>query len=192
MIGQVADITGLLGAIAKGQSGPGDLFGVVYQELHGIARNHRRRWHGDNTMNTTALIHEAYLKLASQTNPIWRNRGHFFATAATAMRHILVNYAQRRHTAKRGGGAEQVAFDEELAVDAVTALELLVVDRALRKLETESVRACRVFECRVFAGLSQEETAEALEISRSTVKRDWLFASAVIHREVGQDLAVGA
>ncbi len=179
-----ADITGLLDAVGNGEPLQGKLFEAVYHELHKIAHNHRRRWQGDDTLNTTALIHEVYLKLTKQRAPTWRDRGHFFATAAQAMRHVLVNYAQRRQTEKRGGDLDRVEFDEQLPIDRATAFELLVVERALQQLETESPRACRVFECRVFAGLSQDETAEALEISRSTVKRDWQFASALVHREV--------
>lgn len=187
---QSRDITGLLDEIAQGNAPADELFGAVYQELHNIARNHRWRWQGDDTMNTTALIHEAYLKLAKQPNPAWRSRGHFFATAARAMRQVLVNYALRRQTAKRGGDLDRVEFDEDMAVDDATALELLEVDRVLKQLEAESSRACRVFECRVFAGMSQEETAVALDISRSTIKRDWLFASALVHRELGDDSSV--
>lgn len=178
------DITAMLDAIADGQGDADALFAVVYDELRQIARANRYRWHGDETMNTTALIHEAYLKLAGQQRPDWRNRGHFFATAAKAMRHVLVNYAKRRQTAKRGGDVDKVPLEDGLAIDHDTALELLVVDQALAALEAESPRACRVFECRVFGGLSQDETADALQISRSTVKRDWLYASALVHRTV--------
>lgn len=176
------DITGLLDAAADGDRGATDqLYGAVYEELHRIARNNRSRWRGDDTMNTTALIHETYLKLSHQSKTPWRNRGHFFATAAKAMRHVLVNYAKRRRTAKRGGDAVKVPFEDFLVVDDDTALELLAVEQALTQLENESKRACRVFECRVFGGLSMTETADALQISKSTVRRDWAFATAMVH-----------
>ncbi|MDJ0657574.1 MAG: ECF-type sigma factor [Xanthomonadales bacterium] len=181
---RTADITALLDALADGHGDADQLFAVVYDELRAIAKANRFRWHGDETMNTTALIHEAYLKLAGQQRPDWRSRGHFFATAAKAMRQVLVNYAKRRQTAKRGGDRDKVPLEDGLAIDHDTALELLIVDQALAALEAESPRACRVFECRVFGGLSQDETAEALEISRSTVKRDWTYASARVHQAV--------
>lgn len=161
-----------------------ELFGRAYRELRQIAKSHRYRWSGNDTMNTTAIIHEAYLKLADQDECSWRSRGHFFATASKAMRHLLVNYAEKNSAAKRGGSDRPESLDDTMAVEQDTVLELLGIEQALSRLAMESQRACNVFECRVFAGLSLEETAEALDISPSTVKRDWTYASSFVYREL--------
>lgn len=179
-----ADITALLDAARSGrEEALNDLFDLVYGELRRIARSQRRRWHGDHTLDTSALIHEAYLKLSGREAG-YKNRSHFYATAARAMRHILVNYAERGRASKRGGGADHVPLDEGLVADDATALELLTLHRALEGLERDHPRACRVVECRVFGGMSHEELAEALQISVATVKRDWNLASAALYREL--------
>lgn len=186
------DTTQILRAAREGDRGAVDaLFCTLYEQLHTVARQQRRRWEGDDTLNTTALIHEAYLKLVDQERADWRDRAHFYATAATAMRHILVNYAERQRAAKRGGGSTHVPLSETAhaiggpnPVPAETAAEVLALHDALERLEEMSERQCRVVECRFFAGLPISETATALGVSSATVKRDWAAASAWLHREL--------
>lgn len=180
-----ASVTALLdGARAGDAQSVHRLFTLVYDELHRLARSHRRRWSGDDTMNTTALVHEAFLKLTAGALPPFENRRHFFATASKAMRQVLVNYAEARHAAKRGAGAVHVPLEDDALVAEDTIGELMDLDRALRALEARSPRQCRVVECRVFGGMSVEETAEALDISPATVKREWQVASAVLYRYI--------
>ncbi len=178
-------ITGLLLAAELGDKAALEAcFPLVYEELRAIARRQRAAWHGNTTLNTTALLHEAYLKLADQRSLGATNRAHFFAIAATAMRHILCNYARDRGRQKRGGGIQEVTLENlELAAgnpdfsdDAAEVLALL--GEALERLEKLDKRQSQVVECRFFAGLNVEETAVALSISPATVKRDWSFARA--------------
>ncbi len=162
------------------------LFQSIYDELKVIARAHRRRWRGNDTLNTTALIHETYLKLADRSPPSWRNKKHFFATAAKAMRQVLVNYAEHSGAAKRGGNADNLTLPKELSGKGATLLELLELHEALEKLEVQHPRRSRVVECRVFGGLGNEQIAEALEISLATVKRDWTLALAALYQTLGE------
>lgn len=165
-------------------------FPLVYDELRAIARRQRRAWHGNTTLNTTALLHETYLKLVDQNRLGATSRAHFFAIASTAMRHILCNYARNRARKKRGGGIQQVSLQQiDLAPaqpvfsdDAADSLAAL--GAALEHLEKINKRQAKVVECRFFAGLSVEETALALDISPATVKRDWTFARAWLMREI--------
>ncbi|HLT91377.1 MAG TPA: ECF-type sigma factor [Woeseiaceae bacterium] len=176
-------ITRLLDAARSGDlDASAALFNAVYKELQSLARAHRRRWRGNDTLNTTALIHEAFLKLAGPADFV--NRKHFFATASKAMRQVLVNYAEQQRTAKRGGDALRVTLDEATLASEVTAEELLDLHRVLTRLEAENPRRCRIVECRVFGGMTIEEAAEALSISPATVKREWQIASAQIYREL--------
>lgn len=183
-------ITGLLQAVQQGDRGALEaLFPLVYEELRMLASAQRRRWHGDLTLNATAIVHEAYIKLVVQQGNVGRNRAHFFAVAAKAMRHVLCNYARDRQRLKRGGGVPHVAIEE--ALDAVSADEwgpqleqLEALDEALARLEQISERQSRIVECRFFGGLSIEETAEALDLSPATVKRDWTTARAWLYREI--------
>jgi len=169
-----------------------DAFALLYRELAVLAKAQRHRLPGNATLNTTALVHEAYLKLVGgettssgeDRGPRWQSRQHFFAIAAKAMRHVLVNYAERRRAAKRGGGTPHTALDEASVMAPETAEEVIALDEALAKLAALDQRQARVVECRFFAGLSVEETAEALAISPATVKRDWQTASAWLHREL--------
>jgi len=154
------------------------LFAIVYSELKTIARSQRRRWVGNHTINTTALIHEAYLKLSEGAAAGFANRTHFYATASKAMRQILVNYAEQQSAAKRGGDQVQVPLEDAEFVTGTTAEELLDLERLLRKLDEEDPRRCRIVECRVFGGMTIEETADALDISPATVKREWQVVSA--------------
>ena len=178
-------ITHLLDAAKRGDSRATDaLFTAVYAELQKLARSHRRRWRGNDTMNTTALIHEVYLKLAGQSPAGFANRTHFFATASKAMRQVLVNYAQRQGAGKRGGQAMRITLDEATIASEVSANELLDLHRLLSRLEADNPRRCRVVECRVFGGMTIDEIAEALSISPATVKREWQIASAQLYREL--------
>jgi RNA polymerase sigma factor (TIGR02999 family) len=194
-----ADITQRLRQAQEGDRGALDeVFGLVYDELHRQARAQRRRWSGDHTLDTTALVHEAYLKMVGQPDPSWNDRGHFLAVAARAMRHLLVNYAERRRAAKRGGGADHVSLeDREPGLDSSpdfnpvseeVAEDLIALHEALERLAAVNERQVRVVEARFYVGLSIDETAQALGISPATVKRDWQVASAWLHREIQSSL----
>jgi len=173
--------------IAAGEGDPGamdEVFESVYPRLRQIARKRRREWQGNPTLNTTAIIHEAYLKLANRPGSAYEDRGHFFAVAARAMRQVLINYAERKHAAKRGGGLSEVTLTDRDAVADEAVDDLLSLDQALTRLEAMSNRQARVVECLFFAGLGIAETSEALEISPATVKRDWTSARAWLYREM--------
>jgi RNA polymerase sigma factor (TIGR02999 family) len=183
------DLTTVLQAVRGGDHRAADyLFRCVYGELHRIASIQRRRWGGNETINTTALVHEAYLKLVNPDVAAWNDRAHFFAVAAKAMRHILINYAERQVAAKRGGGAVHVPLDEADLVAPEAAEDLLALDAALTALAAVHERSSRVVECRFFGGFDIEETANTLAISPATVSRDWAFASAWLRRELGRPL----
>ncbi len=178
-------ITVLLDAARRGeQHAADDLFAAVYDELHKLARANRRRWRGNETMNTTALIHEVYLKISGQQKLDWENRTHFYATAAQAMRQVLINYAERARAGKRGGGVPNAPLDGVAAMSESTAEELLLLTEQLAPLEQENPRRCRVVECRVLAGMTVQETAAALGISPATVKREWQIAAAMLRRSM--------
>jgi len=180
-----ATITALLDDVRSGKpEAARALYEHAYNELRRLARSHRRRWHGNATMNTTAILHEAYLKLAGDDSPGYQNRLHFFATASMAMRQVLVNYAEHRRAAKSGGGAVHVPLEDDALMADDTIDELLDLDKALRTLEADSPRRGRVVECRLFGGMSVEETAAALDISPATVKREWQVASALLFRDI--------
>ena len=178
-------ITLLLDAARRGDIKATDaLFSAVYTELQKLARSHRRRWRGNDTMNTTALIHEVYLKLAGQSPAEFANRTHFFATASKAMRQVLVNYAEQQGAEKRGGEALRITLDEATLDAQVSADELLDLHRLLTRLETDSPRRCHIVECRVFGGMTVDEVADAMGVSPATVKREWQVASALIYRQL--------
>ena len=180
-----ADIDALLKAVKEGDRGAADaLYRLVYDELHKLAAAQRRRWGGNHTIGTTALVHEAYLKLGDGKGQEWDGRRHFFGTAAMAMRHVLVSYARAARADKRGGGIPAVEMDLELVADPVIMSDVLALHDALERLEALESRWARVVECRVFAGMSLAETADALGVSVATVKRDWTFASAWLFREL--------
>ncbi len=155
---------------------------LLYDELRELAHFQLARETGAPTLQTTELVHEAYLRLGDDARLRGRGRAYFFGAAAQAMRRILIEAARRRTAAKRGGGAVPVTLDEEHAAVDAYALELLDLDRALNALEAENPRLARVVELRFFGGLSVEETAEALEISPRTVKSDWAEARTSLHR----------
>ena len=182
------EISALLEALSAGADGAlEDLFAAVYGELRRLARGQRRRWRGEETLNTTALIHEAYLKLSSGRQGSWPDRGRFFAVAAQAMRQILIDRARRSLAERRGGGRERESLAEAAepaAPRALPAEELLALDSALARLDALDPRQARVVECRFFAGLDVEETAAAVGASTATVKRDWRAARAWLYREL--------
>ena len=190
-------ITGLLAQLRDGdESALHRLFPLVYEELRRIAHSQRQRQARHDTMNTTALVHEAYIKLVGNEAHGFRNRAHFLAIAATAMRQILIDYARLRTAAKRGGGAEDISFEaieaaveNEMGFSENRALALLAVDTALARLRQHEERQSRIVECRIFGGMSIEETAEALAISVSTVKREWAVAQAWLYRELQEKSA---
>lgn len=182
----------VLKALRAGQPGSFDeLLPLVYDELHRIAARERRRWDGDDTLNTTALVNEAYLKLVDQSAPDWQGRAHFLAVASTAMRQILIDYAKRKRAAKRGGGRPHIALhDLESTLrreeDASGRRDevLLALDESLERLKQHDPRQARIVECRFFGGMSIEDTAEALGVSRATVKRRWAMAQAWLYRDL--------
>ena len=179
------NITQLLQAAATGDRKASDaLFESVYRELRVIAKAQRRGWTGHETLNTTALINEAYVRLASTELSSYRDRSHFFATASKAMRQVLINYAERLATAKRGSNAFRVTLPELAGNNDATFDELLIINNLLEELEVKNERHCRLFECRVFGGMTIEETAAALGVSPATVKRDWTLLSAWVYREM--------
>jgi len=162
------------------------LLPLVYAELRRIAHGQRAGRASDLTLNTTAIVHEAYLKLAHSAAATPKDRGHFFAVAATAMRQILIDHARARLARKRGDGADHVSLEDHDAVVDQRASELVDLDAALRRLEQVDERAARVVELRFFGGLSVEEAAEALGIGARTVKREWRAARAFLFREMSE------
>ncbi len=179
------EITALLLAWSGGSKEAADaLFPLVYEELRELARRQRRRRRSGETLNTTAVVHEAYVKLVEASRVTVRDREHFFALAARAMRQILVDHARRRLAAKRGGEAVHTGLDGQAGGDALRPLELLALDDALTKLDSVDARLGRIVALRFFAGLSVEETAELLALGERTVKRDWQKARLFLYREM--------
>ena len=158
---------------------------LVYDELHRQAHRYISRERVGHTLQTTAVVHEVYLKLAKQKNTEWESRSHFFAIAAKLMRQILIDYARTKHRAKRGGALDNAPLENALTVGVgETNFDLLGLDEALSRLAVKEEQLANIVELRFFSGLSVEETAEVLGISDSTVKRDWQMAKAWLHREL--------
>ena len=179
------EITVLLGALRGGDSNARDkLVPLLYPELRRLAAYYMRREEPGHTLQATALVHEAYLRLVANPSDSWQNRAHFFATAAQVMRRILVDQARARKAEKRGGEMQPLALDEALASAGEKAPDLVALDDALSTLTKINPRQSRVVELRFFAGLSVEEIAEVLGVSEVTVKRDWSVARAWLHREI--------
>jgi RNA polymerase sigma factor (TIGR02999 family) len=179
------EVTRLLGAWSDGDnSALEQLMPIVYEELKRMARRYMNSQPSAHTLQTTALIHEAYVRLAEQKDRKFNNRAHFFAVAATAMRHILVDHARTRAAAKRGGGNAMIALDDAAFVTSERAAEIVALDEALLALAAIDERKSRVVELRYFGGLTVEETAEVLAISPETVFRDWRFAKSWLRREL--------
>jgi RNA polymerase sigma factor (TIGR02999 family) len=161
-----------------------ELSPLVYEELRRLAHHHMGGQRPDHTLQTTALVNEAYLRLADQTNPRWQNRAHFFAVAARAMRQILVSYARSQRAEKRGGGALKIELDEAALVSPQESREIVELHEALEQLSTLDSRKAQVVELKYFGGLNYEEIAEVLKISRVTVRRDWEFAKVWLYTEL--------
>jgi RNA polymerase sigma factor (TIGR02999 family) len=183
-----ADITELLLAHGGGDAAAlGRLVPLVYDDLRRIARGQLRRRRPGDTLDTTGLVHEAYLKLVDQSRIEARNRHHFLAVAARAMRQVIVDHARMRQASKRGAGAGHVPLDDHhLAVER-EAEHVLAINAALDRLATIDPRLLQVVECRFFAGYSEQETADALDVSARTVERDWVRAKAWLRDAVGGD-----
>jgi RNA polymerase sigma factor (TIGR02999 family) len=161
-----------------------ELTPLIYEELRGLAHRHMGGERPDHTLQTTALVNEAYLRLADQSSPSWQNRAHFFAVAARAMRQILVNYARSPRAQKRGGGARKVQLDEVALVSPEESKEIVDLHEALERLATLDSRKAQVVELKYFGGLNYDEMAEVLKISRVTVRRDWEFAKLWLYTEL--------
>lgn len=178
-------ITGLLDRWRSGdQQAANQLMSLVYEELHRIAAREMRREHGGHTLQTTAIVHEAYLRIC-QSEPIdWQDRAHFFAVAARQLRRVLVDHARRGRSEKRGGEVVKLSLWESDGGSMSRDEDLMAVDQALDRLEVLDPRAARVVELRFFGGLSETEAAEALQISVATLKRDWDFARTWLTRQL--------
>lgn len=158
---------------------------LVYDELRRQARRYLSRERAEHTLQTTALVHEVYLKLVRQENIAWESRSHFFGIAARLMRQILIDYARTKYRAKRGGGKDKVPLENALTVGISDSnFDLLALDEALTRLAAKEVHLANIVELRFFSGLSVEDTAEVLGLSDSTIKRDWQMAKAWLHREL--------
>ena len=184
-------VTRLLADLERGDSGALDaLFPIVYDELRELAHRQRSQWHGDNTLGTTALVHEAYLKFAGGNQVAAQSRVHFLRVASRAMRQIISNYARDRRAAKRGGEFIHVPLDPagngflQVALTDEQSTRLTELDEALGRLDALDPRLSAIVECRFFGGLTIDETAAALKISAATVKRDWALARAWLFREL--------
>jgi RNA polymerase sigma factor (TIGR02999 family) len=177
------DITRLLASARGGDpASMNEVFGLVYEELWSIARRERRRLGPEQSLNTTAVIHEAYMRLANAPNASWQDRRHFFAVASMAMRQILVDYARRRHAQKRGGDAARITLEEVDAAVEARADELLELDAALEQLAATEPRLARLVEMRFFAGLTMDEIASVLGVAKRSLERDWQKAKAFLYR----------
>ena len=161
-----------------------ELTPLIYEDLRGLAHRYMSGQRADHTLQTTALVHEAYLRLADQTNPNWQTRAHFFAVAARAMRHILVDYAKRYRSQKRGGGGVKIELDEAALVSPQESKEIIDLHEALESLATLDARKAKVVELKYFGGLNYDEIAEVLKISPVTVRRDWEFAKVWLYAEL--------
>jgi RNA polymerase sigma factor (TIGR02999 family) len=179
------DVTSLLKKLAEGnQEAARDLIPVIYEELHRLAVAHLRHERLDHTLQPTALVHEAYIKLVGLRNAAWESRVHFFAVASNVMRHILVDYARRQHRARRGGRQEKVSLDEVLLVTPDRPDKILALHECLTRLEKLDGRQARIVELRYFGGLTVEEAAGVLGVSPTTVRREWRSAKAWLFGEL--------
>jgi RNA polymerase sigma factor (TIGR02999 family) len=181
------DVTQLLVAWNEGnQDALERLLPAVYDELRKLARSYLRRERPDHTLQATALVHEAYLRLIDQNQVTWQNRAHFFGIAAQMMRRILVNHAEARRADKRGGGAQKLSLDEAIDLAEERAVDLIALDDAMKALAEFDPQQARIVELRYFGGLSIEETAEVVGVSPATVKREWSTAKMWLHRELSR------
>jgi len=175
------EVTRLVEAWSRGEDGAFDrLVELVYDELRDMAHHHLALGARDEILDTTVLVHEAYVRLAGVEEWDWRGRAQFFAFCSRAMRHILIDFARRQRSAKRGGARIRVPLRDEMVTVQADAADILVVEDALSRLESRNERMSRVFECRYFGGMSVEETATALDTSTRTVEREWARARAYL------------
>ena len=185
------EITRLLVEVTRGNNeAESRLVPLVYTELRRLARRYMRQERPDHTLQATALVHEAYLRLAGEKEISWQNRAHFYGVAANIMRRILVDHARAKQAKKRGGSDQEVSFDEAVLAQPEAPKDFLAIDEALERLAERDPRQSRIVELRFFGGLSEEETAEVLGISVRTVKRDWQVARAWLYKEISKG-AVG-
>lgn len=185
MAADAPDVTQALHQLSAGDRSALDgLLPLIYEQLRDQAGRALRRERPDHTLTPTALVHEAYLKLVRLERVAWQNRAHFFGACANEMRRILVSHARRRGAEKRGAGAEHIPLENALDAAHTRPAELVALDEALERLARLDARQVRIIECRFFAGMSVEDTAEALGISPATVKRDWTAARAWLNREL--------
>src|SRR5947207_8715732 len=177
------EVTQLLGEWSGGDERALEkLVPLVQPELHRLAHHYMSRERAGHTLQTTAILNEAYLRLVDNTKPVWKNRTHFVAVAAQLMRRIMVDHARERHSLKRGGGALKVTLDEAAFVTEARSEELLALDEALEELAVQDPRKSQIVELRYFGGLTVEETAEFLKLSQRTVEREWKMAKAWLYR----------
>jgi RNA polymerase sigma-70 factor, ECF subfamily len=178
-------ITRLPAAVRNGEpEAEARLIDLTYHELRKIAAGHMRRERSAHSLQTTDLVHEAYLRLAGQSVTPWRDRAHFFQVAAHVMRQILIDHARKRHAGKRGGGVPAISLDKALDIAEAQSGDLLILEDALARLENLDSRQCQVVEMRFFAGMSEDEIAEVLGVSARTVNREWRMARAWLYKEV--------
>ncbi len=182
-----SDITRLVSNLAGGDpKAAEELLPVVYHELRSLAGRYLRGQRSDHTLQPTALVHEAYLKMINQSQARWQDRAHFFAVAATAMRQILVSHAVARAAHKRGGGRARVALEGDLIGEKQPEFDPIALDEALKRLAALDERKAKVVELRFFSGLTVDEVAEVLSVSKSTVEGDWRMARAWLSRELSE------
>jgi RNA polymerase sigma-70 factor (ECF subfamily) len=181
---ETGEVTRLLGEIGRGEKDAmNQLLPLVYDELHRLARSYFRRERGEHTLQPTALVHEAYIRLVDQRAPM-ESRGHFLAVAATQMRRILLDYARKHRAARRGGAGQKVMLEDTMAISEQVPVDMIALDGALTRLAGLDSEQARLVELRFFGGLSVEQTAEVLGVSPATVKRYWSSARALLHREI--------
>lgn len=179
------DVSELLIAWGNGdEKALNKLMPLVYQELRGIAARFMRRENPGHTLQTSALVNEAYIRLIDQKKVQWQNRAHFFGVAAQAMRRILVDHARRRASLKRGGNVTKLSLKEDAVLSPERAAELISLDKALKTLAESDPQKCRIVEMKFFGGLSTEEIAEVEKVSTSTIEREWRKAKAWLYREI--------
>lgn len=186
--GSGGTVTQLLRNFAAGdKQAAAELLPLVYAELRKLAKSRLAKLPPGQTLQPTALVHEAFLKLVGETDPGWENRGHFFGAAARAMRDILVDQARRKGSLKRGGDLQRAASDDELLAIEAPAVDVIALDEALIRLERDDERKAQIVNLRYFAGLSREETAAALGVTTRTIDRDWRYIVARLHQELSDD-----
>jgi RNA polymerase sigma factor (TIGR02999 family) len=186
-------LTELLHAWSQGEDEAlAELVKVVYDDLHALARRYMSQEHAGHTLQATALVNEAYLRLLQSANVSWQDRSHFFAVCGRIMRRILVDFARSRRALKRGSDVPQLEIDAALMMAGSRGTDLIAIDDALKSLAVVDERKCQVVELRFFAGLSAKETAEVLKVSEETVLRDWKLAKSWLKRELNQESSLGS